>query len=322
MVKDDESSHNSPANYLLKFLSMSRLLYYLVLKPLSFLPFWILYSLSDLLFIIIYHITKYRKSVVSRNLINSFPDKTPEEIEVIQKEFFVHLCDLIVENVKLFSMSQKEVQEHFKIINTELFESFYNQGRSIILVGGHYNNYEIAAISFDMYTPHQAIGIYSSLSNKFFDKKFGESRTKYGVEIITKGLVPRSFVSNKNKLTMTIFGSDQSPTYSKQVYWTNFLTQETAVHLGTEIFAVKYNYPVIFIKIYKVKRGYYEGVLELLDENPGNSKKGEITELHTNCLEKIINENPQYWLWSHKRWKRKKTEEERKAEIEENLKVA
>ena len=219
-------------------------------------------------------------------------------------------------------MSHQEVQERFKIVNTEIFDSYYNQGRSIILVGGHYNNWEIAAMGFDMHTPHQAIGIYSPMSDIFFDKKMGKSRTKYGVEIITKKLVPRSFVSNKNKLTMTIFGADQSPTYSKQVHWTNFLAQETAVHIGTEAFAVKYNYPVIFIKISKIKRGYYEGVLEVLDENPANSKKGEITELHTKCLEKVIHENPQYWLWSHKRWKRKKTEEERRAELEEKAKAA
>ena len=301
---------------------MSRLFYYLVLKPLSFLPLWILYLLSDFLFIIIYHITKYRKSVVNKNLKNSFPDKTPEEIEIIQKEFFIHLCDLIVENIKLFSMSHKEVKRRFKIVNTEIFDNYYNQGRSIILVGGHYNNYEIAAMGFDSYTPHKAIGIYSPLSNKFFDKKFGKSRTKYGVEIIPKSFVPKSFILNKNKLTMTIFGADQSPTYSKQVHWMNFLNQETAVFTGTEAFAVKYNYPVIFIKINKVKRGYYEGVLELLDENPANSKKGEVTELHTKCLEKVINENPQYWLWSHKRWKRKKTDEERRVDLEENIKAA
>ena len=147
---------------------------------------------------------------------------------------------------------------------------------------------------------------------KFYDKILGQSRCKYGVEIIEKNYVPRSFVLNKDKLTMTIFGADQSPTYSKQVHWMNFLNQETAVFLGTETFAAKYNYPVIFVKINKVKRGYYEAVLEVLDENPADSEKGKITELHTRYLEKIIMDKPQYWLWSHKRWKRKKTEEERR----------
>lgn len=290
---------------------MGRLLYYLVIKPLSLLPLPILYFLSDFIFFLIYYVVGYRKSVVNKNLINSFPDKNPEEIEAIRKEFFIHLCDLIVENIKVFSMSLEEIKKRFKIVNTDLLEKYYSQNQSIILVGGHYNNYEIAAISFDIYSPHQAIGIYSPLSDKFFDKIFAQSRTRFGVEIITKGLVPRSFILNKNKLTMTIFGADQSPTYSKKVHWMNFLNQETAVHIGAEIFAVKYNYPVVFIKINKIKRGYYEGEYELLEENPAQTKKGEITELHTKYLEKMIMEKPQYWLWSHKRWKRKKTEEER-----------
>lgn len=295
---------------------MSRLLYYLAIKPLSLLPLRALYILSDFIFFVIYYVMGYRRSVVNKNLKNSFPEKTTKEIKAIQKEFFIHLCDLIVENVKLFSISRNEIQARFKIDNTEIFERYFKQGRSIILVGGHYNNWEIAAKGFDLYTAHQSIGIYSPLSSKFFDKKWGQSRTEFGVEIIPKRQVPKSFVINKNKLTMTIFGADQSPTYSKQVYWTNFLNQETAVHIGTEIFAVKYNYPVVFISINKVKRGYYEGVLEVLEENPAGSKQGEITELHTKCLEKLILKKPQYWLWSHKRWKRKKTEEEHRADIE------
>ena len=129
-------------------------------------------------------------------------------------------------------------------------------------------------------------------------------------------MVAKSFISTKDQLTMTIFGADQSPTYSREVFWLDFLNQETAVHVGTEVFSVKYNYPVIFMKLEKVRRGYYEGFLEVLCDNPATTQRGEITAMHTKCLEKIIVENPQYWLWSHKRWKRKKSDEERKAEIQ------
>lgn len=295
---------------------MSRIFYYVVLKPLSFLPLSILYFLSDIIFFFIYHVTGYRKSVVQMNLKNSFPNKSQQEIDAIQREFYTHLCDLIVESIRLFSMPLDEMKKRFKITNTDILEKFHTQGRSVILVGGHYNNWEIAAMGFNTETPHQAIGIYSPLSDKFFEKMLGESRSKYGVEIVKKAMVARSFVTNKKKLTMTIFGADQSPTYAKKVHWTNFLNQETAVHIGTEIFAIKYNYPVVFIKINKVKRGYYEGKLEVLAENPSSSDVGEITELHTKCLEKIIVENPAYWLWSHKRWKRKKTPEECLLEVE------
>lgn len=301
---------------------MGQLLYYLVLKPLSFFPLWALYYLSDFLFVLIYHITGYRKSVVNENLRNSFPEKSPQEIEEIQKAFFIHLCDMIAESIRLFSISLEELQSRFKILNTEVLDKYYQQGRSVILVGGHYNNWEIAAMCFDSITPHQAIGIYAPLSNKFFDRKLGLSRTKYGVEIIPKRLVSETFSMNKDKLTMTIFGADQSPTYSRYVHWTTFLNQETAVAAGTERFALQYNYPVVFIRIDKVKRGYYQGVLEVLAENPIYLKKGEITELHTKTLENIIKEKPEFWLWSHKRWKRKKTDEERITEINEKVNAA
>jgi len=197
------------------------------------------------------------------------------------------------------------------VINPELLNDYYHQKRSVILVGGHYNNWEFAAISLDLLVLHQAIGIYAPLSDKFFNRKMAESRTKYGVQVITKSAVQDSFNSNRNKLTMTIFGADQSPTYSKRVHWTKFLNQDTAVHVGTELFARKFDYPVVFIRIDKVKRGFYEAKLELLHDNPKSTISGEISDLHTKHLEKIIIEQPEYWLWSHKRWKRQKTEAER-----------
>lgn len=250
-----------------------------------------------------------------KNLTNSFPEKSPKEIEQIAKAFFVHLCDVIVESVRLFSMPVTELRRRFRITNTEILDGYYKQGKSVIIVGGHYNNWEMAAIGFDLYSLHQAIGIYTPLSNKFFDKKFGESRSRYGVQIIPKKMVAKSFVANKNNLTMTIFGADQSPTSSREVFWLDFLNQETAVHVGVEIFAVKYNYPVIFFRLEKIARGYYEGKFEVLSENPATSVRGEITAMHTKYLESIIREKPEYWLWSHKRWKRKRTVEEKMMDV-------
>lgn len=301
---------------------MSRLLYYLVLLPVSYLPWSVLYLISDAMFIIVFKVFGYRASVVFKNLESSFPEKSKAELHLIQKEFYIHLCDVIIETIKLFSVSEAEVKSRFKITNPEIFNKLYKKGRSLVLVGGHYNNWEMAAIGFDLVSPHQAIGIYSPLSSKFFERKFNESRTKYGVEIVAKSHVPRSFISNKDRLTMTIFGADQSPTGSHNVHWMKFLNQETAVYYGTEIFAVKYNYPVVFIKINKVKRGYYEGELKILSENPSETIKGDITELHTKYLEKAIIEKPQFWLWSHKRWKRNMTDEEREVVRQKNKTAA
>jgi KDO2-lipid IV(A) lauroyltransferase len=258
----------------------------------------------------LYHVAGYRKSVVTKNLKNSFPLKDDAEIESIQRAFFQHLCDIIIESIKLFSISEKELRTRFRMRNPELINNYYHKKQNIILVGGHFNNWEFAAISLNLAFLHQAIGIYSPLSNKFFNRKMAESRTKYGVQIITKSEVHDSFSNNINNLTVTVFGADQSPTYSKRVHWTKFLNQDTAVHIGTELFARKYNYPVFFLIVNKVKRGYYEAEVELLHDNPQSTKRGEISDLHTSYLEKIIIENPQYWLWSHKRWKRKKTDQE------------
>jgi KDO2-lipid IV(A) lauroyltransferase len=294
---------------------MSRFLYYLVIKPLSHLPLWVLYFLSDFIFFLMYHIVGYRKPVVYKNLKNSFPEKSPKEIRTIQKDFFIHLCDVIVENIKLFSISRQELQERYKIINKEVFEHYFKQGRSIILVGGHYNNWEMVGKGLKLYSPYRSIGIYTPLTDKFFDRKIRESRSINGMELIPKGLVVRSFIANKNELTMMIFAADQSPTYNKKVHWTTFMNQETCVYIGAEMFAMKYNYPVIFLSTHKIKRGYYEGVLKVIEENPTNTKIGEITESHTRYLEKIIMDKPQYWLWSHKRWKRKRTEAERQVEL-------
>jgi len=271
--------------------------------------------LSGLLFFLIYHVTEYRKSVVTKNLTNSFPEKSPVEIEKIARAFFVHLCDVIVESVRLFSMPVTELRQRFKITNAYILDEYFKQGKSVIIVGGHYNNWEIAAIGFDLYSPHQAIGIYTPLTDKFFDKKFGESRSRYGVQIIPKKMVAKCFIANKNKLTMTIFGADQSPTSSREVFWLDFLNQETAVHVGTEVFAVKYNSPVIFFRLEKTARGYYEGKFEVLNENPATSVRGEITAMHANYLESMIREKPEFWLWSHKRWKRKRTVEEKMMDV-------
>jgi KDO2-lipid IV(A) lauroyltransferase len=267
------------------------------------------------MYIIIYRLLGYRTSVVRKNLKNSFPEKSDNEIDLIESGFYRHLCDLIIESIRLFSISEKELRKRFKIINPEILDQLYVKGKSIILVGGHYNNWELAAKGFDLVSPHQAVGIYTPLRDKFFEKKLNSSRTQYGVEIVSRSNTPRSFINNKDRLTMTIFGADQSPTGANRIHWMEFLNQETAVFLGTESFAVKYNYPVVFIRINKSKRGCYEGILEVLSENPSETAPGEITELQTKSLEKVIKEQPQYWLWSHKRWKRNRAEEERVAEL-------
>lgn len=257
-----------------------------------------------------FFVIPYRKKVVLRNLTNSFPDKSEKEIKKIGFQFYQHLCDLIVESIKLFSISEEEIKKRMHTTNPELVNNYFNQNRSLIFVGGHYNNWEMLAVGIQPQIKHQCVGIYTKLSNAFFNDAFLKSRSKFGLKMITTREVPAYFSKGFETPTATIFGADQSPTYSKNIYWTTFLNQETAVALGTESFAKKYNYPVVYGVINKVKRGYYTFTYELLFDQPKDTELGEISEAHTQRLEKQILAEPQYWLWTHKRWKRKRNENE------------
>jgi KDO2-lipid IV(A) lauroyltransferase len=286
---------------------MSQFAYYFIILPLSWLPYWVLYRISDILYYLIYYLIGFRKKVVYQNLTNSFPDKSSAEIKQIAKNFYRHFCDLIVESVKLFSISKEEIVRRSKFKNPELLDHYYDQGKSIIIVAGHYGNWENFAKNCDLQMKHQAVGIYQPLTNTFMEKKFSASRSLYGVVLLPKRQVKQYFVENKDKLNCIIFGADQSPSgKTKRVHWMNFLNQDTAVMFGTEKYAKEYNYPVIFAGINKIKRGFHEIWFELLEENPRDTAHAEITEKHTRMLEKEILAKPEHYLWTHKRWKRKR----------------
>ena len=244
--------------------------------------------------------------MVQTNLTNSFPDKNETEINKLCYDFYRHLCDLIVESIKLFSISQHQISTRFTVNNPEILQPYYAQNKDVLIVGGHYNNWEMLAAGIDQQVPHDTIGLYSKLSNAFFDKKMKASRSTFGLRMVT---TKDSFAYFKEEHTiprMTIFGADQSPTYSKNVHWTTFLHQDTAIALGTERFAKKYNLPVAYGSINKVKRGHYSLDISILTDTPAETAEGEITELHTKKLEQQILVQPEYWLWTHKRWKRKR----------------
>ena len=284
---------------------ITRVTYYLIIKPISLLPYPILYLISDVLYIIIYKIFGYRKKVVETNLNKSFPEKKHKEIKEITKKYYRHLCDIIMEGIKGFSISEKELRKRLVIKNPEISNKFADQRKSIILVGGHYNNWEIYAQAFAMYSKHTCIGIYKTLSNSFMNNKLNKSRSRYGMNLISMKNTIRSFEEG-DEIKAIIFGADQNPANPKKSYWLNFLNQDTAVLFGTEKYAKKYNWPVIFVNINKTKRGYYEVDLSLITKNPIKEKHGKITEDFTKMLEKNIINQPEYWLWSHKRWKHKK----------------
>ena len=286
---------------------MGPILYYLFIKPLSLLPLPVLHGVSTFLYFPVYYLFGIRKKVVYRNLNNSFPDKPAEEIEEIAKKFYRHFCDIIIESLKLFSISKEELVNRCKFVNPELLNDYYDKGQSILICAGHYNNWEMFAKSCNLQMKHQAVGIYTPLNNAFFEKKFAESRGIHGVVLLPKREVKDYFTATKDLIKAVIFGTDQSPSgRTKRAYWTTFLNQETAVVFGTEKYAREYNYPVIYASVSKSKRGYYEISFETIIENPADTEHGEITEKHTRILERQIIDQPEYYLWTHKRWKRKR----------------
>jgi len=285
---------------------VSKVIFYLIIKPISLLPYPIIYGISNIISFLFFYIIPYRKKTVTKNIKNSFPQKDKKELNTIARKFYTHLSDIIVESIKLFSITQKQIDYRFSIENPEILQTYFDQGRDVILVGGHYNNWEILAVGINQIVPHDCIGIYTKLSNPFFDDKMKSSRSKFGLKMINTREVTSNFIKKNKTPRMTIFGADQSPTYSKNIHWTNFLNQDTAVALGTERFSKKYNLPVVFCSINKRKRGIYSAKLSVLTENPQDTENGEITEMHTSKLENQINTQPEFWLWTHKRWKRKR----------------
>lgn len=284
---------------------ITKIFYYILLLPLSLLPYPLLYLLSDIIFLIMYRVIGYRKEVVFTNLKNSFPNKSKQELKKIMSDFYRHLCDIIMESVKGFTISEKELRKRLIIKNPEFSNYFADKRQSIIFVGGHYNNWEICAQAFAMYSNHKCIGIYKPLSNAFINDKIYTSRSKYGMHLISMKQTKKSFEDGDEPKAI-VFGSDQNPANPKRAHWVQFLNQDTGVLFGVERYAKEYDWPVVFVSISKVKRGHYGVEYSLITDSPTEQPHGKITEDFTKRLEQDIINQPQYWLWSHKRWKHKR----------------
>jgi len=285
------------------------LLYYLLIKPLSLLPIPILHGLSFLVYLVVYKIMGYRTKVVHANLKGSFPEKSEKEIKSIMDKFYLHLCDLIVEAIKGFSISDKVVKKRMKFRNIEVVDQFKAQGKHVVMAGGHYGNWELFALAISDASQYIPLALYTPMASKFFNQKFLMSRGKYGLQLLSIKEIRSNFEKLMAEQYMVIFGTDQSPRKSQRAYWTNFLNQPTGVQFGAEKFAVEYDAAVVFANIYKVKRGYYEVECSLICESAKQTEYGYISEMHTKLLEDVVRKQPEYWLWSHKRWKHSPSED-------------
>lgn len=280
-----------------------RLVWWLVVG-FSRLPFGVLYLFSDLCFLVVYYLVPYRKRLVFKNLRNSFPEKPEREIRSIAKRFYRHLTDLMVESLKLFSISEAEAERRVKIVGLEQYAGFFEKKLQWIVATGHYGNWEWLACMPNR-LPYEVMSLYKPLHNKLFDEITLRSRSRFGAIMVPSHDAVRD-VSRRvqsGKLSIMCFIADQSPKKSMIQYRLPFLHQDTPVYLGIEKLARKYATGVCFIWLDKVARGYYQIKVKVLAEDASKLAPYEVTRLYMSALEEVIREKPEFWLWTHRRWK-------------------
>jgi KDO2-lipid IV(A) lauroyltransferase len=276
-----------------------------LLRAISLLPFRILYIFSDILSFFLYYIIRYRLKVVRTNLKNAFPEKSDIERKQIEKRYYSYLADIMVESVKSISISEKELLKRFRFQNLEELWKPIHAGKGVIAVSGHYGNWELGSVAIGQHIGRHALIVYKPLNNKNFDKFIGQVRSRFGAIMVPMKGTLRKLVEYKDRPYTLVLISDQTPSRKDSHYFTTFLNQPTAMFMGVEKIAVKANIPIVFFTIYPIKRGYYNCVLKLLVDDPSATSEYEITNLHAAELERVIRQKPEYWLWSHKRWKHK-----------------
>lgn len=280
------------------------ILIYPILYIISILPFRALYLLSDMVFVFVFYVFGYRRKVVKNNLELVFPEKSSKEIKSIEKKFYKHLCDMLVESIKSMTISEATMKKRYKFTNVELVKDFEKTNTSIVLMCGHYGSWEWIFV-LQTYLNHKGYGVYKRLKNKYFDKLVKRIRAKYNSYLITtKETIPTLIKAKKNgELTINGFISDQSPKLKKAYHWNTFMGIKVPVHTGAEMLAKKLDMAVVFFKVKKLKRGYYETTFETITSKPKTHRDYEISDIFLKLVEKQIYEAPEYYLWTHKRWK-------------------
>jgi len=277
----------------------------------SLLPLRILYFFSDLYYYLFYYVFRYRRQVVRTNLRNAFPEKDLAEIRRIERKYYRHLCDTFVEMYRMWHMSEKEIRKRCVFRHTGILEKYYAQGKGVIGVLGHYGNWEWMS-SYGLWTRQEVdfYPLYKPLHDKVMDRMMLKIRSRFGAIPVPRNDILRLIVKNRQegKLFLGGFIADQTPNKVNLNFWMEFLNQDTPVFIGTEKIARKFNLPVISLRMRLIRRGYYEVDFVDLCAEPALLPPGELTRMHTRLLEEQIREVPELWLWSHRRWKHKRTD--------------
>ncbi|AOC96177.1 Lipid A biosynthesis lauroyl acyltransferase [Flavobacterium anhuiense] len=280
------------------------ILAYPLLWLISILPFPVFYLFSDFVYFLVYKVIGYRKKVVRENLALTLPHLSDAERKVVEKKFYKHMCDMFLEMIKTMSMSPEEMERRFHVTNIDLVRDYAKKGKSVILVASHYASYEWL-LTINPKLGFQGVAVYKRLANPYFDKLVRKIRSKYNTEMIeTRKAIP-TMAKNQREGILSMYGlaSDQSPKMERIFHSMKFMGVEVPVHTGAETLAKKYDLAVIFVQVKKVKRGYYEATFISLADNPKEFENFKITEMYLKEVEKQILEAPEFYLWTHKRWK-------------------
>lgn len=281
-------------------------LIYSALHLITLLPLRALYIFDDIIFVVLYYLIRYRREVVRRNLVNAFPEKPLTEIKQIERKFYRHFCDIFFEAIYRFNISEKEYKQRATVENIEAIHEVYAQGKSAMIALGHLGNWEwTPVINFYVPKDSQMYAVYKQLKNEHIDKLTYKLRTIHGGGVIEMRNLVKTMLhmSKKDMKAMFLILGDQRPKRDYNRFEMEFLNQKTSVYMGIEVLAKKFNYPVFYLSINQVKRGYYKYSLKLVTDNPLEEPEFSITEKYMRLLEEDIRANPELWLWSHDRWK-------------------
>ena len=288
---------------------------------LSLLPLWVHYLFSDILFVLVAYVLRYRHRVIWKNLRNSYPEKSDKEIKILQRQFYRHACDLIAETVKYTTMSRKNIMRRMVFKGNEQVAEILNSGQSIALLLGHYGNWEWVtslALWLPPLTRDVMLGeLYHPLQNKVMDRVVLKMRSRMEPVCVPKNDTLRWLIGNKQADRPTMLGyiNDQVPKWENIHHWLTFLNQETPVFTGIERITRQLNQAVVYIDVKRLRRGYYECEYQVITRDPSTMGEYELTDIYFQRMEQTINRAPQFWLWSHNRWKRTREEFDRRFKV-------
>lgn len=270
------------------------------------LPFPVLYRLSDVVYFLLHRMIRYRGKIVDGNLQRAFPEKTEAELAAIRKGFYRNLADILLEGLKGLYISREEVLRRYRFVNPELVNRYFDAGRHVFAMPAHYGNWEWGVLSFALQVKHQVIGVYKPIHNSLVEGFMARRRTRFGLQLAPIKTTRKTMENPPNSPALYIMMSDQSPSNGKKAHWVEFLNQDTPCLHGADFWGRKLDYPALFMDVQRVKRGFYEITFSELASHPAKLPEKALTEAYMKKLEEVIRVRPEDWLWSHRRWKRRR----------------